>query len=94
MVTVVFGTSGAIGGALAAGIVARGDAGKVFGVSRGRAPHLAGVTPLRADCLDESALAEVATEVGRTGRVDRVIVATGALSIGEGIQPEKSFRHI
>lgn len=92
MVDVVFGTSGGIGAALARGLVAR-DLGPVIGVSRSRAPDINGVVGLRADILDEDELKRVAEKIAGLGVPSRIIVATGLLSQGDDLQPEKSFRH-
>lgn len=89
---IVFGTSGGLGRALAEGLVQR-DAGPVFGVSRSEADPIDGVPPLRADITDEADLAGIAETVKAAGAPRLVLVATGILSDGEALQPEKSYRH-
>ncbi len=92
MVAVVFGTSGGIGGELARLLAGR-RSGPVFGVSRSPAPQIEGVTALRADLTDEASLLAAADQIKATGAPDLVIVASGLLSDGNALQPEKSYRH-
>lgn len=92
MVSVVFGTSGGIGNALARQLAERGP-GPIFGVSRSPAGDIPGVTPLRADFTDEASLAAIAEAISAAGEPGLVIVASGLLSDGEALQPEKSYRH-
>lgn len=74
----ILGASGAIGGALADAARARGD--EVVGLSR-RDHGL--------DLTDEASIA--AALAGVQGKVQRIIVATGALTI-DGMGPEKALR--
>jgi len=92
MVAVVFGVSGGIGRALAEGLVARGE-GSVIGLSRSAPAALAGARLHRCDITQEEDVARAAAVVAEAGEPDLVIVATGILSDGEGLQPEKSYRH-
>ncbi|MEL6568948.1 MAG: SDR family NAD(P)-dependent oxidoreductase [Pseudomonadota bacterium] len=87
----VFGTSGGIGRELARQLAER-SAEPVFGVSRSEAPNVPGVTPLRADLTNETALAKVATTLSEAGEVTLAIVATGLLSDGDALQPEKTYK--
>ena len=74
----IIGASGGIGGAIAAHHTTRGDS--VIGLSRS------------IDGLDITDAQSVADHLGRLGRTfDRVIVATGALSVN-GAAPEKASR--
>lgn len=91
MLSVVFGTSGGIGREMARQLATRGN-GAVFGVSRSEADELPGVTPLRADFTDEDALAGIAETIKAAGSPDLVIVASGLLSDGDTLQPEKSYK--
>ncbi|MFN7056444.1 SDR family NAD(P)-dependent oxidoreductase [Hyphomonas sp.] len=91
MVAVVFGSSGGVGRALAEALVARGGYARVFAVSRSGA-GVEGAEALEADFLDEAALARAAEVIGAGGPVGLCIVASGILSDGEGLQPEKSYR--
>lgn len=91
MISVVFGSSGGIGRALCEGLVQRG-AGPVYGVSRSAPEPIEGVTALRADFTRETDLESVAAEIAQAGPPGLVIVASGVLSDGAGLQPEKSLR--
>jgi NAD(P)-dependent dehydrogenase (short-subunit alcohol dehydrogenase family) len=92
MIAIIFGSSGGIGGALARALVARGKHRAVFAVSRSGA-EIAGAESRAADFLDETALARLAEELREAGPLGLCIVASGILSDGEGLQPEKSYRH-
>lgn len=92
MGAVVFGSSGGLGRALCAELVQRG-ADPVFGVSRTGVCQLDGVTPLRAEFTSVPDLQSVAQTVAAAGALDLVIVASGILSDGDDLQPEKSLRH-
>ncbi len=89
---VVFGTSGAIGRALAARLAASGRYSAVWGGSRsGGDEALPGVTPFRFDPADEASLAEVAASLPAPPAL--VLVATGLLhDPARGIAPEKSWK--
>ncbi|MEM1105729.1 MAG: SDR family NAD(P)-dependent oxidoreductase [Pseudomonadota bacterium] len=92
MISVIFGASGGIGKALVSQLVGRG-AGPVIAVSRSPVPDLEGATKLNGDFTDEAALAEIRDAVVDVGAPDLVIVASGLLSDGDALQPEKSLRH-
>ncbi len=81
MQSVVFGASGAIGGALARKLKVRGDT--VWEFSRSGPAHI--------DICDESMIAAAAQQAG--SQLDLVIVATGFLH-NQSYQPEKSLRQI
>ncbi|MBK8197445.1 MAG: SDR family NAD(P)-dependent oxidoreductase [Acidobacteria bacterium] len=89
-VAVVFGSSGGIGRALVERLLARGQHGRVFAVSRSGAPA-EGAEARRADFTQDAQLADLAAEIGAAGPVSLCIVASGFLS-GKGVQPEKTFR--
>lgn len=91
MIAVVFGSSGGIGRALVEALVARDAHSHVFGVSRSGA-EIDGAEALTADFLDDAALANVAERIRAAGRIGLCIVASGILSDGDALQPEKSFR--
>ncbi|MFN3313836.1 MAG: SDR family NAD(P)-dependent oxidoreductase, partial [Hyphomonas sp.] len=91
MIAVVFGSSGGIGRALVEALVARDAYSHVFGISRSGA-DIAGAEALTADFLDDAALANVAERIREAGQIGLCIVASGILSDGEALQPEKSFR--
>ncbi|MFN4023195.1 MAG: SDR family NAD(P)-dependent oxidoreductase [Hyphomonas sp.] len=91
MSAVIFGSSGGIGRALVEALVARGDYTPVFAVSRSGAP-VAGAEAVAADFLDAPALAAAAELIAGAGPVRLCIVASGILSDGASLQPEKSAR--
>lgn len=91
MNAVIFGSSGGIGRALTENLVQSSAWSRVFAVSRsGGGPE--GATPLKADFLDETALEAAAQAIGAEGPVTLCIVASGLLSDGGSLQPEKSYR--
>lgn len=92
MNAVIFGSSGGIGRALTENLVQSGAYSRVFAVSRSGAT-LDGATALTADFLDETALEAAAQAIGEEGPVTLCIVASGILSDGDILQPEKSYRH-
>jgi NAD(P)-dependent dehydrogenase (short-subunit alcohol dehydrogenase family) len=81
MQSVVFGASGAIGGALARKLKVRGDT--VWEFSRSGPAHV--------DICDKNMIAAAAQQAGN--QLDLVIVATGFLH-NQSHQPEKSLRQI
>lgn len=94
MRAVVIGASGGVGGALVELLAARDDVEAVYALSRsGRAPEGAKIAPGRIDIVDEDSVAAAAQAVKAAGTPDLVIVATGILSDGEALQPEKTYRH-
>lgn len=91
MNAVIFGSSGGIGRALTENLVQSSAWSRVFAVSRsGGGPE--GATLLKSDFLDETALEAAAQAIGADGPVTLCIVASGLLSEGAGLQPEKSYR--
>jgi NAD(P)-dependent dehydrogenase (short-subunit alcohol dehydrogenase family) len=91
MIAAVFGSSGGIGRALVSELLARGAFTQVYAISRSGAAH-DGARARQADFLDEAALAELATEIAAEGPLGLCIVASGLLSDGDNLQPEKSYR--
>lgn len=91
MSAVIFGSSGGIGQALVRAVVRRGQYARVFAVSRSGAP-VDGAEAIAADFLDERALAGAAAQIAGAGPVKLCIVASGILSDGAGLQPEKAAR--
>ncbi len=88
----VIGASGGVGGALALRLAR--DGAEVAAFSRsGQAPRHTRIAPGRLDLLDEASIARAAAEVAAGGAPDLVLVATGLLH-GEGVRPEKTFRHL
>ncbi len=90
MNAIVFGSSGGIGAALVKALIARGEHGHVFAVSRPGAP-VDGAHALAADFTDEAALARIADTLTQYGPLTLCLVASGLLS-NASVQPEKSFR--
>lgn len=91
MSAVIIGATGGIGRALALGLRDRGYAGVIHALSRSPDEDwpdaiLAG----RIDILNESSIERAADTVGSP---ELVIIATGILSDGQGLQPEKTWRH-
>lgn len=77
---VVIGASGGIGKAVLAELRRRGMPERAFGLSRAD-----------LDLHNEAAIAQASERVSRSGRLVRLVVATGLLH-GPGIAPEKSLR--
>ena len=91
MSAVIIGATGGIGRALTLALHERGHAGPIHALSRsGGGDWPDGIVPGKIDILDEDSIAQAAE---RAGSPDLVIVASGILSDGERLQPEKSFRH-
>ncbi|MDF1523553.1 MAG: SDR family oxidoreductase [Trueperaceae bacterium] len=83
---VVFGASGAIGGAIAERLRVDPRFADVLAFSRSGTPSV--------DVTDEAAVAEAAEAIKTRGLAPRlVVVATGFLH-GAGQQPEKTWRHL
>ena len=90
----IFGASGGIGGALCAGLLGKPETQTLYAISR-TAPQARAdprFVPLGADLTDETGLAVLAETIAADGELDLVIIATGLLSDGDGLQPEKSWR--
>lgn len=91
---VIIGASGGIGHAFVEALAAKEDVGVVHALSRsgGGLEHQK-VQRGQIDLLDEASIADAAARVKAMSAPDLVIVATGILSDGEQLQPEKSYRH-
>lgn len=86
----IIGASGGIGRALSEALAARDDTTRLFALSRsGRVPKGSKIEPVDLDITDEQSIEAAASAVGS---VDLVIVASGVLSDGARLQPEKSWR--
>jgi NAD(P)-dependent dehydrogenase (short-subunit alcohol dehydrogenase family) len=86
---IIFGASGAIGGAIAARLAANGTTVHA-GVRRAAAAVPTGTHRFQFDPADEASLAGAAAATGQPGLV---VVATGMLhDAARGIAPEKSLR--
>jgi len=93
MIAVIFGSSGGIGGALAKAAVASGQYARVFAVSRSGAV-IDGAENRQAEFTNEAQLAALAGEIGAAGPVTLCLVASGLLSDGPDLQPEKTYRSL
>ena len=80
---IVIGASGGIGAALAGAIEARGD--EVVRLSRASDPPL--------DLEQDHSIAAAAAALAGRAPFDLILIATGLLH-GDGVAPEKSWRHI
>lgn len=94
MRAVIIGASGGVGAAFVEALAQRDDVEAVYALSRGgvsfESPK---VTSGRIDITDDGSVANAAKAVKAEGAPDLVIVASGILSDGDGLQPEKSYRH-
>ncbi|MEL7480234.1 MAG: SDR family NAD(P)-dependent oxidoreductase, partial [Pseudomonadota bacterium] len=89
----VIGASGGIGRALTDALVQRSEVGTVYALSRsGEVPEGPKIHAVRIDITDEASVQAAARAV--SGELDLIIVATGILSDGADLQPEKSWRNI
>lgn len=87
----VIGASGGIGAALVRAVAADGRA-ELHALSRsGEVPEGENIRPGRIDIEDEDSIAEAAEAAGE---LDAVLVATGLLHDGDGMQPEKAWSQI
>ncbi len=94
MQAVIIGATGGIGRALTDALAQRSDVTRVHALSRsGAALSHPKVEPGRVDVLDEESLASAASRVSEAGAPELVIIASGILSDGSDLQPEKSYRH-
>jgi NAD(P)-dependent dehydrogenase (short-subunit alcohol dehydrogenase family) len=96
----VFGASGALGGAFVELLAAHPRVAQVYAAARDpRAIAVAGsgtgrVQPLDFDLEDERRIAGAVAAAAAAGPLDLVIVATGVLHDGVRLQPEKSWRSL
>jgi NAD(P)-dependent dehydrogenase (short-subunit alcohol dehydrogenase family) len=89
---VVIGSSGGIGGALVAELLARGTHRTVFALSRSASPPPSGAVAGRIDLADEASVRAAAAQVGEDGHpADLILVASGQLH-GPAFSPEKALR--
>ncbi|MEM7494232.1 MAG: SDR family NAD(P)-dependent oxidoreductase [Pseudomonadota bacterium] len=94
MRAVIVGASGGIGGALAVRLNALDDVETVYALSRsGQSPTGDKIVPGSIDITDETSIARAVESVKAEGAPDLVIVASGILSDGDALQPEKTYKH-
>lgn len=91
MAAVIIGATGGIGRALTFKLIERGYDGPIHALSRsGAGDWPEGVIPGQINILDEDSIKAAA---GTVEAPELVIVASGILSDGDRITPEKSWRH-
>jgi NAD(P)-dependent dehydrogenase (short-subunit alcohol dehydrogenase family) len=91
---VIIGATGGVGRALTLALSERRTHGTIHALSRsGGGNWPANVEPGRIDILDETSIKAAGVRIRAGGSVDLCIVATGILSDGKMLQPEKSWRH-
>ncbi len=83
---IVIGSSGAIGGALVERLRSDPSFTDVIGLSRSSDPPL--------DLLDEASIAAAAQAVAAHGAEPRLVIDTTGFLHGDGMQPEKTWRHL
>ena len=94
MRAVIIGASGGVGAAFVEALAQRDDVEAVYALSRaGVSFDSPKVTSGRIDITDDGSVADAAKAGKAEGAPDLVIVASGILSDGDGLQPEKSYRH-
>lgn len=92
MQAIVFGASGGIGAELVSQLSRRADISRIHAVSRSGAAASGKIVCHAADITVESDLASLVEALKNEDDIRLVIVATGILSDGEALQPEKSYR--
>ena len=94
MQAVIIGASGGIGRALVQELAGRGAFQTIHALSRRETDGWPdGVVAGQIDIEDEDSIAAAAERVSEHGKVQLLIIASGILSDGEALQPEKSWRH-
>lgn len=94
MQAVIIGANGGIGRALTKALAAAPNITQVHALSRSSdAIADANLSPGEIDILDEESIAAAAARVSVSSAPELVVVASGILSSGPDLQPEKSFRH-
>jgi NAD(P)-dependent dehydrogenase (short-subunit alcohol dehydrogenase family) len=92
MQAIVFGASGGIGAELVVQLSERPDISRVHAISRSGAAATGKVTPHTVDITVDSDLARLSDTLKYEGDIRLIILATGILSDGNALQPEKSHR--
>ncbi len=93
MRAIIIGASGGIGAALVRQLSQRGDVETVYATARQSAVASCGkVVPIQMDICEEATVERAARLIAGEGEVNLVIVASGILSDGDALQPEKTYR--
>lgn len=90
----VIGASGGIGGAFVQHLCGLEGVDVVYAFSRRAAPKTGNCVAASLDYDDEDSIAAAASLAKEDGALDLVLVASGLLHEGPGLQPEKSFRSL
>tara|TARA_R110002051_G_scaffold96374_3_gene166387 strand:- start:12257 stop:12970 length:714 start_codon:yes stop_codon:yes gene_type:complete len=93
MQAVIIGAGGGIGAALVAQCAADPAIEKLHIVSRRPAGSRGKISSWSADITNETSLVDLADALKRETDLRLILVATGILSNGDKLQPEKSLRH-
>lgn len=89
----LFGVSGGIGGALLDLLSAEERVRTIYAGARSASDSVRPkVTPFQFDLTREASIANAAARIGADGPLDLVLVATGVLSDGDALAPEKTWR--
>jgi len=89
----VFGASGGIGRALCEALAARGAKVVHAGSRRGEGPAGVAIRPFAFDLINEASIA-AAAEAMRAEPPEWLIVATGVLTLPDGVGPERSYKRL
>ncbi len=93
MRAVIIGASGGIGAAISKALSTRADISAIHALSRSAIdPGLPKVIAGPVDITDEESIAAAAASIADDGAPDLIIIATGILSDGTSLKPEKSLR--
>ena len=95
MNVVVIGAGGGIGSALVESLAKSEKVDQIHACSRaGKKTVYANVRSWSMQTTNEQSVQQVFGEISKTGVLDLVIVATGILHDGNGLQPEKSLQQL
>lgn len=89
----VFGASGGIGRALCEALVIGGCEQVYAGSRAGAAPDMPGIIPFTFDLQNEASIAAAAASM-KDAPPEWVIVATGVLTLADGVGPERTYKRL